>query len=157
MTSKDRLLDADPAEPGSVARPDGGIPGFLVRLLLLITGDAVMFIIFSFAGRRSHSEAAGLDAIGQVIGTAFPFALAWFAVSPFIGAYRRRLQAQPRAMAQQTALAWLAAWPLAIIVRTMIIQRVPEWTFLPVSLLTNLFFLEAWRVAFSWLNARRGR
>ena len=157
MTSKDRLLDADSAEPGPAARTGGGTFGFIGRLLLLILGDAVMFLIFSFSGRSSHGEASGLDAAAQVVWTAFPFALAWFCVSPFMGAYRRQLQAEPRKMAQQTAIAWLAAWPLAMIVRIMVVQRVPAWTFFLISLLSNLLFLEIWRVAFAWVNAKRRR
>jgi hypothetical protein len=152
MSSNDRVLDANQAEP--VANTDGQDSGRPERLLLLIAGDAVMFLIFAFSGRRSHNEAAGFDAIWQVILTALPFALAWFIVSPFIGVYRRRFQLAPGKMVQRTVLAWLASWPLAIILRIIFVQRVPEWTFLPVSLLTNLVFLGVWRLAFSWINTK---
>jgi hypothetical protein len=123
--------------------------------VVLILGDAAMFLIFAISGRRSHGEAAGLDAVWQVVLTAAPFALAWFLVSPFIGAYRRRLQAVPGQMALRTALAWLAAWPLAMILRILTVQHVPEWTFFLVSLLSNLVFLEIWRAAFTWVNTKR--
>ncbi len=56
---------------------------------VLVIGDAICFLIFAAIGRSSHGEASGFAAIPQVITTALPFAIAWFLVSPFVGAYRR--------------------------------------------------------------------
>src|SRR5690349_2969320 len=84
------------------------------RIALLVIGDALVFLIFAAIGRRSHGEAAGLDALLQTIQTATPFAIGWFIVSPFLGAYKRGLERQPRTMALRTLLAWLAAWPVSM-------------------------------------------
>lgn len=120
------------------------------RLTLLVAGDAVTFLIFALVGRRSHSEAVGLEAFGQVVLTALPFALAWFIVAPFLHAYRARTTSRPGVMAKQTALAWLVAWPLSMVGRVIITQHVPEWTFFLISFLSNLILLQVWRQIFVW-------
>ena len=90
---------------------------------LLIAGDALAFIAFSALGRASHSEAAGLNAILQVIETAAPFAIGWYAVAPFAGAYRSEIAHQPRRMLARTALAWLLAWPIGLLLWALIRQK----------------------------------
>src|SRR5437016_10350579 len=71
--------------------------------ILLVIGDAIVFLIFAAVGRRSHGEAASISAFLQVVGTAAPFALGWFIVAPFVGAYRRLTTTGVRKMAQRTA------------------------------------------------------
>ena len=58
------------------------------RTVILIVGDACMFVIFAAVGRASHHEASGLGAFLSVLQTAAPFAIGWFVVAPFLGAYR---------------------------------------------------------------------
>src|SRR3989440_11576038 len=84
------------------------------RIIPLVVGDAIAFLVFAAIGRGSHGEATGLAAIPQIALTAAPFAAAWFIVAPFAGAYRRELTAQPRKMAIRTILAWVLSWPVAM-------------------------------------------
>src|SRR5205809_8044686 len=83
-------------------------------VIMLVIGDLLCFLIFAALGRSSHGEASGFAAIPQIVITALPFAAGWFLVSPFVGAFRHKIMAQPRAMAIRTALAWLLAWPVAM-------------------------------------------
>src|SRR5579863_3227769 len=76
------------------------------RIVSLVVGDALIFLIFAAIGRSSHKESSNL---WQIVLTALPFAAGWFLVSPFIGAFRRNIDVQPRTMSLRTALAWLAA------------------------------------------------
>jgi hypothetical protein len=123
------------------------------RILLLVIGDAIVFLIFAAVGRRSHGEAASISSFLQVAGTAAPFALGWFIIAPLVGAYRRRQTAGVRKMAQWTALSWLAAWPVTMLFRGIVVDRtVPPWTFMLISLISNMLFLEIWRVLFAWLS-----
>jgi hypothetical protein len=69
------------------------------RIITLVVGDAIAFLVFAAIGRGSHGEATGLAAIPQIALTAAPFAAAWFIVAPFAGAYRRELTFEPRKMA----------------------------------------------------------
>lgn len=124
------------------------------RIILLVIGDAIVFLIFAAVGRRSHGEAASLSSFLQVTGTAAPFALGWFIIAPLVGAYRRRQTTGVRKMAQWTALSWLAAWPVTMLFRGIIVDRaVPPWTFMIISLISNMLFLEIWRVLFAWLSS----
>jgi DUF3054 family protein len=128
------------------------------RITLLVIGDALVFFIFAAIGRRSHGEAVGLDAILQTVQTAAPFAIAWFIVSPFLGAYRRELESQPRIMALRTLLSWLAAWPLSMIFRGVFVDHaVPPWTFALITLVTNTILLLLWRWPLALFNNWRKR
>lgn len=124
-----------------------GLPA-LPRLLLFIVGDALIFLLFAAIGRRSHSET---DTLVQTALTALPFAAGWFIVSPFIGAFRRNMDVQPRTMALRTALAWLASWPVGLLFRGIVEQKVPPLSFAIVTLISNMILLEAWRVTCAWV------
>ncbi len=125
---------------------------------VLVIGDAICFLIFAAIGRSSHGEASGFAAIPQVITTALPFAIAWFLVSPFVGAYRRENVAQPRAMVTRTALAWLLSWPVAMLLRGIFVDhRIPPYTFAIIALLSNLVLLLVWRWPFALNNSMRKR
>lgn len=66
------------------------------------------------------AEAAGLAALPQIIETAAPFMIGWFAIAPLVGAYRAEQTATPRSMLGRTALAWLIAWPIGLGLRALI-------------------------------------
>jgi Protein of unknown function (DUF3054) len=126
------------------------------RGALLAAGDAMAFMAFAAIGRASHSEAAGPDALAQIIETAAPFTIGWFAVAPLAGAFRAEVARRPRRMLARTALAWLLAWPLGLLLRALIRQTSIPLSFAIVTLITNLLILAGWRVAFACLAARRG-
>lgn len=142
--------------PAAVAAGYRSLLAGRARIPVLIAGDAVMFLLFAGIGRDSHQEASGLGALGLVALTALPFALGWFAVAPLLGAYRARATATPGAMLRRTELAWLGAWPVALLLRWAFTQRVPPWSFALIILLANALFLGVWRTLFAWILARRG-
>jgi len=154
MAIKEHVPNAIDAEgvPENKGRANVG------RIILLVIGDAIAFLIFAAIGRRSHGEAASISSFLQVVGTATPFALGWFIVAPFIGAYRRRQTTGVRNMAQRTALSWVAAWPVALLFRGIAVDRaVPPLTFMLISLISNMVFLEVWRALFAWLSSLKRR
>ncbi|GCE25886.1 hypothetical protein KDA_13700 [Dictyobacter alpinus] len=126
------------------------------RLWILVFGDILAFIIFAVIGRQSHGEDAGLSAILRVLWTAFPFALSWFLIAPFMGAFRRDLMNEPKQMARKTAWAWVASWPLGVILHFVFEQSLPTavtaLTFGLVTLITNMVFLFVWRIPFAIAN-----
>lgn len=120
------------------------------RTVALVVGDALSFLIFTGVGRNTHGEASGLAALGQVALTALPFALGWFLVSPWVGAYRRAATDTARRMLTRTELAWLATYPAALILRVLIApDHSMPITFAIVILLANAIFLGIWRSAFA--------
>lgn len=139
---------ADVSAPAGRALP--------LRTVALVAGDAVSFLVFSAVGRGSHNEATGFGALGAVIGTALPFALGWFAVSPFLGAFRRAATSTLAKMLWRTELAWLCGWPVALLVRVAFdsINSI-KMPFPFIALAFNALFLGVWRGAFSLLERRR--
>ena len=132
--------------------------GFPWRAAALVVGDIASFLVFAALGRRTHDEASGISALGQIAMTALPFALGWFAVSPFVGAFRRLATSGPRRMLARTELAWLAAWPVTLLLRWAVApdHNVPI-SFAIVILLANALFLGVWRTAFVLLERWRFR
>ena len=124
----------------------------LVRIVSLVIGDAVVFVVFAFIGMKSHSENVTPSSLFIV---AAPFALAWFVVSPFIGGYKREMDANPRVTLRSTAQAWLASWPLALIIRGLIDNQWPPLTFALITLVTNMILLLGWRGSYAWLKRNR--
>jgi hypothetical protein len=125
------------------------------RILALVGGDVASFLIFAGVGRASHQEATGLRAIGQVATTAVPFALGWFAVSPWVGAFRRGLTEGIVPMLRRTELAWLCAWPAACALRWALgpDHKMPA-SFALIILASNAIFLGVWRGVFAWATRR---
>ncbi len=123
------------------------------RSAILVVGDIIVFLVFAIIGRRSHSEAS--DIFGPAI-TALPFAAAWFLVAPFVGAFKRGLERNTGKFALRTFLAWLAAWPVAMLFRGVFVDKgVPPWTFALITLISNTILLQVWRVPFSLFFKKR--
>ena len=138
-------------------KPSREIP-YKRAVILLVIGDLLCFLIFVAFGRSSHGEASGFAAILQIITTALPFAASWFLVSPFAGAFRHKILAQPRSMVIRTALAWLLAWPVAMLLRGIFVDHgVPPLSFAIVVLLFNMLLLLIWRLPFALNNSLRKR
>ena len=127
-------------------------------VIILVIGDVLCFLIFAALGRSSHGEASGFAAIPQIIIKALPFIAGWFLVSPFVGAFRQKILAQPRSMVIRTALAWLLAWPVAMLLRGIFVDHgVPPFSFALIVLLFNLLLLLIWRWPFALNNSLRKR
>ena len=126
---------------------------------ILVLGDIIVFLIFAAIGRRSHEQSS---AVMGVLVTAIPFAAGWFLVSPFIGAYKRILMANPGKMALRTLLGWLASWPVAMALRVIFVDHgniafKSLVSFSIVTLISNTILLLVWRVPFAFVNRRRQR
>jgi hypothetical protein len=141
--------------PDTTERVTAALPA-RVRTPLLVGGDALCFVIFAALGLRSHGEPQG---IGTVLWTAFPFALAWFIVAPFLGAYRQRAISRGPARALATAeVAWIGSYPVALLARWAFSadHQIPI-SFAVVILLTNAIFLGGWRTLFAFISSRIAR
>ena len=138
-------------------RPAREIP-YKRAVILLVIGDLLCFLIFVALGRSSHKEASGFAAIPQIIVTALPFIAGWFLVCPFVGAFRHKIMAQPKAMLIRTAIAWLLAWPVAMLLRGIFVDHgVPPLSFALIVLVFNMLLLLIWRWPFAFNNSLRQR
>lgn len=134
--------------------PDTAAGPNLRRIAALVGGDTVAFMVFAAIGRSSHGEAAGLDALLQVAGTAAPFLAGWFIVAPTLGAYGPKTIGV-RLMLARTALAWVAAWPVGLGLRALALQRSIPISFAIVTFVTVLAILMVWRGLFALFSLRR--
>jgi hypothetical protein len=143
---------------GSTARttPSGALRSGYGRVVALLVGDLIAFVVFATLGRDAHNEATGLGAIGQTLWTALPFALGWFLVAPWLGAFKRAGAERPLQMLQRTEIAWLASWPVALLLRWAFTtdHHIPPLAFAIVALLANAVILGGWRTTFAALTNR---
>ncbi|MBE3558021.1 MAG: DUF3054 domain-containing protein [Ktedonobacteraceae bacterium] len=152
MEIKDTVNNTGTTAEGSAA---GKGMSDVRRILTLAVGDILVFLIFAMLGRRSHGEAAGFDALWQIVVTAAPFLIGWFLVAPWLGAYRRGLETSPASMVRRTLLAWVCAWPVGHVLRMLWLWHIPEYTFFLVTLVTNAILLLVWRWPFALVNSAR--
>ncbi len=123
------------------------------RIVFLVIGDAIVFLVFAFIGIMSHKEAVDP---AKVVTTAVPFALGWFIVAPFVGAFSRKKTEGPRKMALSTVLAWLPSLVLGMTFRGITVDhQVPPPSFMVITLIANTIFLLIWRVPFAWLTGKK--
>ncbi len=121
---------------------------------ILAIGDVIVFLVFAAIGLTSHKEAVTPV---KVLVTAAPFALGWFLVSPVVGAFKRKETETTGKMATRTALSWAGAWPVGLFFRGLIERAVPPFSFMLVTLITNMLFLLIWRVLFMLVGGLRRR
>lgn len=109
-----------------------------LRDSVLLLGDAGCFLLFAAMGLRSHETGLTPDAILRAAG---PFAAGWLIVVFALGVrYQGGVQASRGVMR-----AWVPAWALGLIIRTLAFDRDFEVTFAIVSLLVIGVLLMAWR------------
>lgn len=126
------------------------------RIITLALGDVLVFVIFATFGMNSHSE-LNLAAVPQIAVVAAPFALGWFLVAPFFGAFRRDAVNQPRTMMLRTVGAWIIACPLGLALRWLLVGHAPPAAFVLVAFTFNLVILLVWRWPFAINNSLRSR
>jgi len=125
------------------------------RVTMLAVGDLIVFLIFAATGRSNHGEAVSLSSVAA---TAAPFVIGWFAVAPFLGAFGRQGSAattRPVPLLQRTAIAWIVAWAVALLLRRFVSGGDIPPAFIVVALLVNGVLLLGWRGAVSALFWRR--
>lgn len=132
------------------------------RIISLVVGDILCFLIFASVGSGQHGE--GLNLLNSVW-IALPFLAGWFLIAPWLGAFRADIATQPTPMILRTALAWLASWPVAMLFRWLLVDRVkvPAVTlngflsFAFVALAFNMGLFLLWRWPFALNNDLRKR
>jgi hypothetical protein len=130
------------------------------RLVSLVCGDILCFLIFVTLGSNSHGE--GVNFL-RSLWLSIPFLAAWFVVSPFTGAYRVDITYRPSKMLLRTLFSWVVTWPVAMAFRWFIVERLSpvSWqsflSFSLVVLIVNLILLTIWRGPFAMSNSLRRR
>ncbi|HXV42840.1 MAG TPA: DUF3054 domain-containing protein [Anaerolineae bacterium] len=122
------------------------------RLALLIGGDLLSLLLFTWIGRSSHSL-PGAD-ISAGLETAAPFVISWFLVAPWFGLFRREISQNWRKLVPRLLLVWLIAGPLAGLLRALFLGRpIPEGIvpiFVVVTMTVASLLMLAWRLGYLW-------
>ena len=140
---QDAPTQTGPARPADAPR--------VGRVAVLVAGDIIAFLLFARAGHAQHHEAT---ALGSLVVTAAPFVVAWLVCAPWLGAFGRLGSAattQPRHLLKRTAIAWIVAWPLALILRAVWMRAGIPPVFDLIALVANAVLLLGWRGVASWL------
>lgn len=106
------------------------------RAVIAIALDLVVLVGFAAVGRHAHGEG---DPLAGTLAVAWPFVAAWVAVA---GASRALVLIAP----VPAAISWIAAWPLALILRALS-GRGDAPSFAIVALVVPLIGLTGWRAA----------
>jgi hypothetical protein len=103
-----------------------------VRRGVAIVIDVVLLVAFAAVGRSAHDEGS---AVSTTLAVAWPFVAAWLVFAW-----------QPNIVAPRAGLTWIAAWPLALILRHLS-GRGDAPAFAIVLLVIPLLALTGWRGA----------
>lgn len=118
----------------------------MVRVLLLVAGDTGALLLFALLGRGSHGMSVAFSALNEVATTAAPFVMGWMLVAPLAGAY----QTYPTRseFLGRSALAWVVACPIGLLLRSWWLSRPIPLSFALVTFVSALLILMVWRTLF---------
>src|SRR5262249_32608744 len=98
--------------------------------------DLACFVAFAAIGRRAHARS---DDAATIVAVALPFAAVYLAAALAAGVY------QPGTSWRRVAVAWVVAWPVALLVRHIEGRGIPVSFDLVVLVVIGAFLL-GWRV-----------
>ena len=118
----------------------------------VVLGDMSVFLAFVILGKAEH----GITLVQALVRTALPFAIVWFASSPWLGAYRSSTLYNPRTTAWKIPLIWLLCGLVALLARALLTDRPLVLAFAIVAIAVQGVLLVSWRGVFMmvthWLS-----
>lgn len=120
-------------------------------LRLAAAGDAVVLLLATGIGFATHSSG---DAVWRLLVTWMAAMAAWAWVSPWFGVFGDRVLADP-AQVWRVGWAWSVAAPLAVFLRSTVLDRDVAWVFVTVVIVFNGVAMAVWRAGFARFVGRR--
>ena len=121
-------------------------------IAVVVLGDISVFLAFVILGKAEHGTPLGQG----LVRTALPFAIVWFASSPWLGAYKSSTLYNPRTTAWKIPLIWLLSGLVAVFVRALLTDRPLILAFVIVAVAVQGVLLVSWRGVFMmvthWLS-----
>jgi hypothetical protein len=131
-------------------------PNDLPRLGVLIGGDLLVLLLFTWVGRSSHSL-PGTDILADLT-TAAPFVISWFVLAPWFGLFRAEVSQTWQKFVPRLLLVWLIGGPLAGLLRALFLGRpIPAGIipiFVVITMIIASLFMLVWRLGYSWWARR---
>ena len=138
-----------------VARARDARADIRAPVFALVLGDVVALLLFALVGRMTHDEGI---AFADVVATASPFAIGWFASARVAGAYDARARAaglvESAAIASQT---WAIGVPIGIALRALQKGQAPSLAFVLVAMGATAAALVGWRSAYADAREKRAK
>lgn len=136
---------------GSV-RSNAGRPAPTRETLLLGAADVGLIALLVLVGLIDH-DTNPLGAPVYALETVLPFVAGWLALGPAAGAYRRGIERDPARAARATAVGWIAAANVGLILRSSpLFHGESGWAFNVVMTGLGLVLLVGWRVGYAALR-----
>ena len=107
-------------------------------------------VLWVIVGLGSHNMTSNW--LFNVVRVVAPFLLGWFAVAPFVGAYR--ISGNRRSFLLRSALAWLVGTALGLLLRATLFGEGFVPSFAAVTVVVTGIFVMGWRTAFALLLNR---
>ena len=121
-------------------------------IAVVVLGDMSVFLAFVILGKAEHGITLGQ----ALVRTALPFAIVWFASSPWLGAYRSSTLYNPRTTAWKIPLIWLLCGLVGLFARALLTDRPLILAFAIVAIAVQGVLLVSWRGVFMlvthWLS-----
>ena len=116
---------------------------------ILVAGDVIAWLAWIVVGLASHSMyESWLLNLSRV---AAPFLIAWFVIAPVVGAYRQVSRQSRRRLLARSALAWLLATSLGLLLRRTLFGEGFVPIFALVTFTVTALFVLGWRALFAWI------
>jgi hypothetical protein len=118
--------------------------------LFLALGDVCAFTAFGVIGLISHEKSF---AVAPVVRSIVPFAVAWLAIAPWLGAFSEEKVGGsgrgPDPRLGRIAAIWLPVGVLALVARAAIFDRHLLNAFFVIALVGHGLFLVGWRAIYA--------
>mmetsp|Transcript_42517 Transcript_42517/g.68381 ORF Transcript_42517/g.68381 Transcript_42517/m.68381 type:complete len:275 (-) Transcript_42517:509-1333(-) len=130
-----------------VAKADAALEDPTLRNAKLVAGDAAAILLFAAIGRGNHGEGF---AAGEVLATALPFLVGWFAAAPVAGTFGDDARGtEVGAAAAAAAKAWALGIPAGLVLRSVGKGQLPPQPFVIVTMVATGVLLVGWRAGFA--------
>ena len=123
------------------------------HIAVVVLGDMAVFLAFVILGQTEHGVIQGR----AFVRTALPFAVVWFAISPWLGAYRASTLYNPRTTAWRITLIWLLCGVVAVLARALLTDRPLTLAFALVAIAVQGMLLVGLRGLFMIVAGRFSR
>ena len=124
----------------------------LSHIAVVGLGDMAVFLAFVTLGKAEHE----ITLWQALFRTALPFAVVWFASSPWLGAYRASTLYNPRTTAWIIPLIWVLCGLVALFARALLTNQSLIMVFALVAIAVQGVLLISWRGVFMmvthWLS-----
>lgn len=118
-------------------------------ITVVLLGDMSVFLAFVILGKTEH----GIIQSRALLRTALPFAIVWFAISPWLGAYRASTLYNLRTTAWRMPLIWLLCGFVALFARALLTDRPLTLAFALVAIAVQGALLVSWRGVFMMVSS----